>query len=54
MNVHKNARMTVHGRLLLVAPVRDHGWRVEDAALAAGVAVRTPYKRPAPWRATHP
>ena len=29
MNVHKNARMTVHGRLLLVARVRDQGWRVD-------------------------
>ena len=44
MNVHKNARMTVHGRLLLVARVRNHRWRVEDAALAAGVSVRTAYK----------
>ena len=51
MNVHKNARMTVHGRLLLVARVRDRGWRVEDAALAAGVAVRTAYKWLARWRA---
>ena len=44
MNVHQNARMTVHGRLLLVARVRDRGGRVEDAARAAGVAVRTAYK----------
>jgi transposase InsO family protein len=44
MNIHENARMTVHGRLLLVARVRDHGWRVEDAALAAGVSPRTAYK----------
>jgi transposase InsO family protein len=51
MNVHKNARMTVHGRALLVARVRDHGWRVEDAALAAGVSVRTAYKWLARWRA---
>ena len=35
MNVHKNARMTAHGRLLLVRRVGEHGWRVEDAALAA-------------------
>jgi transposase len=51
MNVHKNARMTVHGRLLLVTRVRDHGWRVEDGALAAGVSVRTAYKWLARWRA---
>ena len=37
--------------LLLVARVRDHGWRVEDAALAAGVSVRTAYKWLARWRA---
>jgi len=49
MNVHKNARMTVHGRLLLVARVRAQGWRVEDAALAAGVSVHTAYK----WLARH-
>jgi transposase InsO family protein len=49
MNVHKNARMTAHGRLLLVRRVREHGWRVEDAALAAGVSVRTAYK----WLARH-
>jgi transposase InsO family protein len=51
MNVHKNARMTVHGRLLLVARVRDRGWPIEDAALAAGVSVRTAYKWLARWRA---
>jgi transposase InsO family protein len=51
MNVHKNARMTVYGRLLLVTRVRDHAWRVGDAALAAGVSVRTAYKWLARWRA---
>jgi transposase InsO family protein len=51
MNIHKNARMTVHGRALLVARVCDHGWRVEDAALAAGVSVRSAYKWLARWRA---
>ena len=43
MNVHKNARMTVHGRLLLVQRVRDAGWRVVEAATAAGVSERTAY-----------
>jgi transposase InsO family protein len=51
MNVHKHARMTVHGRLLLVRRVRAQGWRVEDAARAAGVSVRTAYKWLARWRA---
>lgn len=41
MNVHKNARMTVHGRLLLIERVRVAGWRVVDAAAAAGVSERT-------------
>ena len=49
MNVHKNARMTVHGQLLLVARVREDGWRVEAAALAAGISVRSAYK----WLARH-
>jgi transposase InsO family protein len=43
MNVHKNARMTVHGRLLMVQRVREAGWRVADAAAAAGVSQRTAY-----------
>jgi transposase InsO family protein len=44
MNVHENARMTVHGRLLLVLRVREQGWRVKDAALAVGVSERSAYK----------
>jgi transposase InsO family protein len=51
MNVHKNARMTVHGRALLVGRVREQGWRVEDGARAAGVSVRTAYKWLARYRA---
>jgi transposase len=43
MNVHKNARMTVHGRLLLVQRVCGLGWRVVDAAAAGGVSERTAY-----------
>ena len=50
MNVHKNARMTVHGRLLLVERVREAGWRVADAAAAAGVSERTAYTWLARWR----
>jgi transposase InsO family protein len=42
MNVHKNARMTVHGRVLLVERIAA-GWRVADAAQAAGVSQRTAY-----------
>ena len=43
MNVHKNARMTFHGQLLLVRRVREAGWRVVDAAVAAGVSERAAY-----------
>jgi transposase InsO family protein len=43
MNVRKNARMTLHGLLLLVQRVRAAGWRVVDAAAAGGVSVRTAY-----------
>jgi transposase-like protein len=49
MNVHKNARMTPHGRALLVRRVREEGWRVVDAAGAAGVSARTANK----WLARH-
>jgi transposase InsO family protein len=49
MNVHKHARMTVHGRALLVLRVRQDGWRVLEAARAAGVSERTAYK----WLARH-
>jgi transcriptional regulator of acetoin/glycerol metabolism len=44
MNVHKHARMTSHGRLLLVQRIRAQGWRVAEAAAASGVSVRTAYK----------
>ena len=48
MNVHKHARMTSHGRLLLVQRIRAQGWRVAEAAAASGVSVRT-----AKWLARH-
>ena len=51
MNVHKNARMTVHGRVLLCRRVRRQGWRVRDAARAGGVSERTAYKWLARYRA---
>jgi transposase len=44
MNTHKNARLTIHGRVLLVKRVIEHGLRVEEAAQAAGVSARTAYK----------
>ena len=44
MNIHKNARLTPHGRALLVRRVLDEGLRPEEAAQACGVSVRTAYK----------
>ena len=44
MNTHKNARMTVHGRALLVKRIEDEDWPVAEAARAAGVSERTAYK----------
>lgn len=43
MNAHKHARLTPYGRALLVQRI-DSGLRVEEAAQAAGVSVRTAYK----------
>ena len=44
MNSHKNARLTVHGRALLVRRVLEDGLRPVEAAQAAGVSPRTAYK----------
>ena len=44
MNTHKNARLTVHGRALLVTRILEHGLRPEEAAQAMGVSTRTAYK----------
>jgi len=49
MNVHKNARLTPQGRALLVRRVREDGWRVLDAATAAGISERTAFR----WLARH-
>ncbi len=43
MNLHNHARLTPHGRALLVQRI-EGGLRVEEAAQAAGVSVRTAYK----------
>ena len=40
MNVHKNARLTPQGQLLLVLRIEEEGWTVADAAAAAGLSVR--------------
>jgi transposase InsO family protein len=44
MNVHKNARLTPHGRALMVSRVLDEGWSVAASAEAAGVSERTCHK----------
>lgn len=44
MNLHQHARLTPRGRALLVGRVIEQGLRVEEAAHAAGVSVRTAYK----------
>lgn len=44
MNTHKNERLTVYGRALLVRRVVDEGLRPEEVAQAMGVSGRTVYK----------
>ena len=44
MNSHKNARLAVYGRLLIVRRVLTEGLRVREVAQAAGVSPRTVYK----------
>lgn len=51
MNTHQHARMTVHGRALLVNRILVDGWRVAKAAQAAGISERSAYKWLARFRA---
>jgi len=44
MNNHKNARLTVHGRLLIVRRILEDGLRPVEAAQAMGVSPLTAYK----------
>ena len=44
MNIHKNVRLTPKGREILVCRIVNEGLRVEEAAQASGVSVRTAYK----------
>ena len=43
MNIHKNARLTPQGRLLMVERIEEAGWTVASAAAAAGLSVRRAY-----------
>jgi transposase InsO family protein len=51
MNIHKNARLTPQGRLLMVLRIANEGWRVADAAAAAGLSRRRAYHWLARYRA---
>ncbi len=44
MNMHKNARLTPQGRLLLVHRITDQGRTVGSAAGAAGLPQRQAYR----------
>ncbi len=50
MKSHKNARLTPKGREILVCRIVNEGLRVEEAAQASGVSVRTAYKWLARYR----
>ena len=50
MNIHKNARLTLQGRVLLVRRITEEGWRIVDAASAAGISVRQSYRWLARYR----
>jgi transposase InsO family protein len=51
MKLHRNARLSVKGRELLVERVKDAGWSLTEAAEAAGVSDRTARKWLARWAA---
>jgi transposase len=51
MNIHKNARLTPQGRLLLVERITEAGWSVPRAAQAAGISLRQSYRWLARYRA---
>jgi hypothetical protein len=44
MNIHKNARLTPQGRLLLVERITERGWSVAQAAQAGGLSTRLAYR----------
>jgi transposase InsO family protein len=51
MKLHANARSCPRSRRLLIDRVEQHGWTVKDAAVAAGISIRTAFKWLARWRA---
>jgi transposase InsO family protein len=50
MNVHKNARLTPQGRLLLVERITQQGWTAPQAAHAAGLSLSRTYRWLARYR----
>jgi transposase InsO family protein len=48
---HRNARLTPHGRLLLCRRIEDDGWKLIEAAAAAGISRQTAGKWLRRWRA---
>ena len=54
MNLHRNAKLSVKGRELLVDRVLRAGWSLTQAAEAAGVSDRTARKGLARYRAGGP
>jgi transposase len=48
---HRNARLKAHGRKLLCERVESGGWKLCEAAAAAGVSRQTAGKWLARWRA---
>jgi transposase InsO family protein len=50
MNIHKNARLTPCGRVLMMERI-ESGWSVRRAAQASGVSERTAYRWLGRWRA---
>jgi transposase InsO family protein len=44
MNIHQHARLTPQGRALMVGRILNGGWRVADAAAAAGLSERRAYE----------
>jgi transposase InsO family protein len=51
MNVHKNARLTPQGRLLMIRRITEQGWMITTAAEAGGLSVRRAYQWLARYRA---
>jgi transposase InsO family protein len=54
MNMHKNARLTPQGRLLLAQRVTEQGWTVAAAAGAVGLSERQAYRWLARYRTGGP